>query len=119
MKRRKHILGVAMVLGIIAVASLPFSSAGEWEEMAQNIRDAKTPTDHQATAAFYAQEAHKAQALAAKYLLEREVYAASRAVERKDRAGEQYVFIAKKYQQMAKESETLAAMHKMMASQLK
>jgi hypothetical protein len=32
-------------------------------------------------------------------------------VERKDQAGEHYVFIAKKYQEMAKEDEILATMH--------
>jgi hypothetical protein len=49
----------------------------------------------------------------------RDVYAAARAIERKDRAGEHCVFIAKKYQEMAKAYETLAAIHKMVAEQLK
>jgi hypothetical protein len=46
MRWLKNILGVATVLGIIAVAALPFSLAGEWESMEQNIREAKTPADH-------------------------------------------------------------------------
>jgi hypothetical protein len=53
MKWLKNLLGVAAVLGLIAVAYLPFSSAGEWEHMEQKIREAKTPADHQAIAAFY------------------------------------------------------------------
>jgi hypothetical protein len=115
----KNLLGVAVVLGIIAMASLPFSSAGEWEDIEQKIRQAKTPADHQAIAAFYEQEAQKARELSAKYLLRRDVYAAARAMERKDRAGEHYAFIAKKYQEIAKEDENLAALHKMMAEQRK
>jgi hypothetical protein len=116
----KHIFRVTVV-GIITTAYLSFSAAGEWESIEQKIREAKTPADHQAIAAFYAQEAPAARELSAKYLLMREVYAAARAMERKDRAGEHYVFIAKKYkyQEMAKEYETFAAVHKTMAEQLK
>ena len=40
-------------------------------------------------------------------------------MERKDQAGENCAFIAKKYQEMAKEYEILAAIHRMMAEQLK
>jgi hypothetical protein len=53
-----------------------------------------------------------------KYFTLREVYAAARAMERKDRAGEHWAFIAEKYQDMAKEDKTLAAVHKTMAGQL-
>jgi hypothetical protein len=101
------------------VASLPFSSAGEWQDMAQKIREGKTPADHQAIAAFYRQEAQKAQELSAKHFPMREVYAAARAMQQKDRAGEHCAFIAKKYREMAKEYETLAAVHKTTAAQLK
>ena len=114
----KNIFRVTVV-GIIATAYLSFSAAGEGKSMEQSIREAKTPADHQAIAAFYAQEAQKARELSAKYLLMREVYAAARAMERKDQAGEHYVFVAKKYQEMAKRYETLAAVHKTMAEQLK
>jgi hypothetical protein len=77
------------------------------------------PADRQALAAFYEKEAQTANQLATKHLITRDVYAAARAMERKDRAGEQCVFIAKKYQEMAKEHETLAAIQKMVAEQLK
>jgi hypothetical protein len=40
-------------------------------------------------------------------------------MQQKDRAGEHWAFIAKKYQEMATEDEILAAVHKMMAEQLK
>jgi hypothetical protein len=115
----KHIFGGAAVLGIIAVASLPFSSAAGREDMGRNLLRAKTPADHQASAAFYEKEAQTARGLSAKHFLMRDVYAAARAMERKDRAGEHCAFVAKKYQAMAKEYETLAAIHKMVAEQLK
>jgi hypothetical protein len=118
-KGRKSILVVAAMLGIVASAYLPFSTARERGYLDQKLREAKTPAEHQAIAAFYEQEAQAARELAAKYLLMRDVYAAARAVERKDRAGEHYVFIAKKYQEMANEYETLAAVHKTMAEPLK
>ena len=49
----------------------------------------------------------------------REVYAAARAMERKDRAGEYWAFVAKKDREMAREYETLAAVHRMVAERLK
>jgi hypothetical protein len=49
----------------------------------------------------------------------RAVYAAARAMERKGQAGEHCAFVAKKYQEMAKEYEALAAIHSMVAEQLK
>lgn len=115
----KHLFGGAVVIGIIAVASLPFSSAAGREDIGRNLLGAKTPADHQAMAALYEKEAQTARGLSAKHLLMREVYAAARAMERKDRAGEHCAFIAKKYQAMVKEYETLAAVHKTMAEQLK
>jgi hypothetical protein len=48
-----------------------------------------------------------------------EAYAAARAVERKDRTGESWAFVAKKDQEMAREYKTLAAVHRMVAEQLK
>jgi hypothetical protein len=47
MKWLRNILGGAVVLGIIAMASLSFSSASEWKNMEQSsIREAKIPADH-------------------------------------------------------------------------
>jgi hypothetical protein len=101
----------------MAVLSLPVGLAQPGATIAQQIRQANTLADHQALAAWYEQKAQAAQQLASKFFLMREVYAAARAMERKDRAGENYAFVAKKYQDMAKEHETFAAVHKMMAEQ--
>jgi hypothetical protein len=83
------------------------------------LREAKTPADHQALVALYEQKAQSAQQLATRYFVMRDVLAAAHAGERKDRAGEHWAFVAKKYQEMAKEYETFAAAHKMMAEQRK
>jgi hypothetical protein len=66
---------------------------------------------------LYEQEAKAANQLATRYFVMRDRLAAARAMQQKDRAGEHWAFIAKKYQEMAKENETLAAIHKMMAEQ--
>jgi hypothetical protein len=113
------IVAAVAVLGFMAMISLPVGSAQPGDDIEQKIREAKTPADHQALAAWYEKEAQAAQQLASKHFLMREVYAAARAMERKDRAGEHCAFIAKKYQKMAKEYETLAAIHNMVAEQLK
>ena len=119
MRRLGTIVAAVAVLGFMAVLSLPFGYAQPGDNVEQKIRQAKTPADHQALAAFYTKEAQAANRLATKYLIMRDVYAAARAMQQKDQAGEHWAFIAKKYQEMTKEDETLAAMHKMMAEQLK
>jgi hypothetical protein len=119
MRWLRTIMAVVAVLGFMAVISPPVGVAQPGDNVKQNIREAKTPADHQALAALYEQEAQAAHQLATRYFVMREVYAAARAVEQKNRAGEHWAFIAKKYQEMAKESETLAAIHKMMAEQRK
>jgi hypothetical protein len=117
MRRLRTALAAVAVLGLMAVLSLPLGLAQPGDTIEQKIRQAKTPADHQALAAWYEKEAQAAHQLASRYFVMREVYAAARAMERKDRAGEHWAFIAKKYQEMAKEYETLAAVHKMMAEQ--
>jgi hypothetical protein len=119
MKWLRTIVTAVAVLGFVAVTSLSVGSAQPGDDIEQQIREAKTPADHQALAARYAKEAQAAQQLANKHFLMREVYAAARSMERKDRAGEHCAFIAKKYREMAKEYETLAAIHTMVAEQLK
>jgi hypothetical protein len=115
----RTVAAVVAVLGLMAVISLSFGSAHPRVDIEQNIRQAKTPADHQALATRYEKEAQAAQQLAGKHFMMREVYAAARAMERKDRAGEHFAFIAKKYQEMAKEYEALVAIHRMVAEQLK
>ena len=119
MRRWRTTLAAVAGLGLMVVISLPFVLAQPGDTMEQQIREANTPTDHQALAAWYEKEAQAAQQLASKHFMMRDVYAAARAMERKDQAGEHCAFIAKKYQDMAKEYETLAAIHRMVAEQLK
>jgi len=103
----------------MAILSPPLGLAQPGDNIEQKIRQARTPADHQSLAVLYEKEAQTAYQLAAKYLPMRDVYAAACAGERKDRAGEPWVFIAKKYQEIAKKDEILAAMDKTMAAQLK
>jgi len=110
-------VAVVAVLGFLGVISPPVGIAQPGDTIEQNIRQANTPADHQALATWYEQEAQAAHQLATRYFVMADVLAAARAVERKDRAGEHYVFIAKKYQEMAKEDEIFAAVHKTMAKQ--
>ena len=119
MRWLRTIVAAVAGLGFMAVISLPVGLAQPGDTIEQKIREAKTPADHQALAAWYEKEAQAAQQLASKYFMMREVYAAARAMERKDQAGEHCAFVAKKYQAMAKEYETLAAVHRMVAEQLK
>jgi hypothetical protein len=119
MRRWRTTLAAVSGLGLMVVISLPFVLAQPGDTMEQQIREANTPADHQALATWYEKEAQAAQQLASKHFMMRDVYAAARAMERKDQAGEHCAFVAKKYQEMAKEYETLAAVHKTMAEQLK
>jgi hypothetical protein len=119
MKWLRTIVAAVAVLGFVAVISSSFGSAQPGDDIEQKIREAKPPADHQTLATCYEKEAQAAQQLASKHFLMRDVYAADRAMERKDRAREHCAFIAKKYQEMAKEYETLAAIHRMVAKQLK
>jgi hypothetical protein len=119
MRLLRTIVAAAAVLGFMVVISLPFGSAQPGDDIEQKIREAKTPADHQALAAFYEKEAQTAQQLANKHLMMRQVYAAAHAMQQHDQAGENCAFVAKKYQEMAKEYETLATIQKMVAEQLK
>jgi hypothetical protein len=119
MRRLEIIVAVVVVLGFLGVISPPVGLAQPRGNIELKIRQAGTPADHQSLAALYEQEAKAANQLATKNFLMRDVLAAARAVQQKDRAGEHRAFVAKKYQEMAKEYETLAAIHKMMAEQRK
>jgi hypothetical protein len=119
MRQLGIIVAVVVVLGFLGVISPPIGLAQPGGNIELKIRQAKTPEDHQALAALYEQEAKAADQLATRYFVMRDVLAAARAVQQKDRAGEHWAFIAKKYQKIAKENETLAAIHKMMAEQRK
>jgi hypothetical protein len=119
MRQLGIIVAVVVVLGFLGVISPPVGLAQPGGNIELKIRQAKTPADHQVLAALYEQEAKAANQLATRYFAMRDGLAAARAMQQKDRAGEHWAFIAKKYQEMAKENETLAAIHKMMAEQRK
>jgi hypothetical protein len=119
MRQLGIIVAVVVVLGFLGVISPPVGLAEPEGNIELKIYQAKTPADHQTLAALYEQEAKAANQLATRYFVMRDGLAAARAMQQKDRAGEHWAFIAKKYQQIAKENETLAAIHKMMAEQRK
>jgi hypothetical protein len=119
MRQLQIIMAVVVVLGFLGVISPPVGSAQPGGNIELKIRQARTPADHQSLAALYGQEAKAANQLGTKYFLMRDVLAAARAMQQKDRAGEHWAFVAKKYQEMANEYETLAAIHNMMAEQRK
>jgi hypothetical protein len=115
----KSIVVMAAVVGVIAFVCPPFSFADEWDDLPQKIRDAKTPADHQALAAFYEKEAQAAHKLHNIHVNMEPAYAASRIMQEKGRPVEHCRVVAEKYRDVAKEYEALAAMHKAMAEQLK
>jgi hypothetical protein len=117
MGRWRIIVAMMAVPGFMPVLFLPVGAAQLGDDIEQNNRQANTPADYRALAAAYEQKAQAAQQLATRYFLMRDALAAARGMERKDRGGENYAFVAKKYQDMVKEYETFAAAHKMMAEQ--
>jgi hypothetical protein len=103
---------VVAVLGIMMFVSLPEGIAGEGESIAQKVRDAKTPADHQAIAAFFEKEAQAAQQEATLHGQLQDTYA-----ERPDMPMmvSHCEMLVKHYQEIAKELKTMAEMHKKMA----
>jgi hypothetical protein len=115
----KSFVAVLAVLGIVPFVLLSFGAADEWTVIEQQIRDAKTAADHQAIAAFYEKEAQAAHKLHNTHVTMEAAYAASRTMQEKSRPTEHCKVIAEKYQDVAKQYESLAAMHKTMAEGLK
>ncbi len=116
MKTWKSISAVAVVLVIVALGYLPFSSAAEGQNMEQMITEAKTPADHAALAAFYEKEAQAAHQKHAEHKKLRDFYAVTPAL--KTKSGTLFAHCdaaAKKYEEIAKEYEALARIHKQMA----
>ena len=122
MKTWKQIgMGVA-VFTLIGLGVLPFvSSAAEkgMDHMGQMITEAKTPADHEALAAFYGKEAQAARQKQAQPLQMRDAYAKIPVLKTKTGAVAHCQAIAKKYEEIAKENEALAQMHKEMATAAK
>jgi cytochrome c biogenesis protein ResB len=80
MRRWRTILAAVAVVGLMVTIALPFGSAQPGDDIEQKIREASTPADHQALAAWYTKEAQAAQQLASKHFMMRAVYAAARAM---------------------------------------
>jgi hypothetical protein len=119
MPRRRTVVAAVAVLGFTAAIAPPGGSAQPEHTIELQSREANPPADHQALAAWYEKAAQAHQRLAGKHLLMREVDAAARSVERKDRAGDHHAFVARKYQERAQAYERLAARHRMVAEPLK
>jgi hypothetical protein len=105
------IAGVAVVV-IMALVSLPVSTAREGKNIVQKVRDAKTPADQQAIAAFFEKEAQAAQQAAKQHNELKAVYAAKPDMQTMVSHCDMLV---KDYQDIAKELEGMAEMHKKMA----
>jgi len=118
----KNIGAGLAVLTIVALGYRPFSSAAAekgMEHMEQMITEAKTPTDHEALAAFYEKEAQEARQKQAQHQQMSETYAKIPVLKTKTGAVAHCQAIAKKYEGIAKENEALAKMHKEMATSAK
>jgi hypothetical protein len=106
------IAGVA-VLVIMALVSLPVSTAREGKNIVQMVRDAKTPADERAIAAVFEKEAQTAQRAAKQHSDLKAVYAAKPDMQTMVSHCDMLV---KDYQEIAKELEGMAEMHKKMAT---
>lgn len=117
------IIGVAgAVMALIGLGHLSVGSATEGQStghMEQMISEAKTPADHEALAAFYAQEAQAARAKQAEHQQMRDAYATIPVLKTKTGAVAHCNAIAKKYEEIAKEYEALAKMHRDIAKATK
>jgi hypothetical protein len=95
-----------------AVVSLPFGLAGEGDNIAQKVRDAKTPADQQAIAAVFEKEAQAAQQKAKQHSELKDAYAGKSDMQMMVSHCDMLV---KHYQEIATELTTMAEMHKKMA----
>ncbi len=115
MRMWKHLSVAVGILGIVALGSLPFSSAQEGKSIEQQISDAKTPADHEAIAAYYEKQAQEAHQLHAEHQQYSKSYRALPVLKTKTGAVAHCNTIAKKYEDIAKEYEALAKLHHGMA----
>jgi hypothetical protein len=107
-----HTAVVIAVLGIVALVSLPAGIAGERGNIVQKVRNAKTPADQQAIAAFFAKEAQAAEQKAKEHSQLKDAYAAKPDMQMMVSHCDMLI---KDYQEIAKELTTMAEMHKKMA----
>jgi hypothetical protein len=100
------------VLGVLTLVCLPLATAGEGKSIAQRVREAKTPADQQAIAAVFAKEAQAAQQKAKEHRQLKDAYATKPDMQTMVSHCDALVT---HYQEIAKELETMAEMHKKMA----
>jgi hypothetical protein len=107
------IIAIVAVLGMVALVAVPWGVAGERKSLAQRVRDAKTPADHQALAAVFEKEAQAAQQKAKQHSQLKDAYAAKPDMQMMVSNCESLV---KHYQEVTKDLEDMAAMEKKMAT---
>ena len=116
---RKHIsagAAVLLIVGAFGLVSLRAVVADEpMTPMGQMITGAKAPADHEALAASYEKDAQDARHKQAEHLQMRDAYATIPVLKTKTGAVAHCDTIAKKYEEIAKENEALAKMHRDMA----
>ena len=117
----KNIAAVVVMLMVITlgfVSLRPVVADEHTAHMEQMITQAKTPADHEALAALYDKEAQGARQKQAEHLKMKEWYEKNPAL---NKSGFSWHCqqIALKYEEMAKEDEALAKMHRDMAKAAK
>lgn len=117
----KNIAAVVAVLMVIALGFIslrPVVADEHVTHMEHMITQAKVPADHEALAALYDKEAQEARQKQAEHLKMKEWYEKNPALN-KTRFSFHCQQIALKYEEMAKEDEALAKMHRDMAKAAK
>ena len=110
-RRITLIIVVVAVLGMVALVSVPWGVAGEGKSLAQKVRDAKTPADHQAIAAVFEKEAQAAQQAVKQHSQLKDAYAKKPDMQMMVSHCDTLV---KHYQEIAKDLGAMAEMHKKM-----
>jgi hypothetical protein len=109
-------IGAALAVFVtFTVSSFLSTSAEERKNVEQMITEAKTPADHEAIAAYYEKEAQAAREQQASHQRMAESYARIPVLEMKSGLASHCNIIARRYEEVAKEYETLAQLHRDMA----
>ena len=119
MKTWKNISAMIAVLTIVAFGYAPFGSAAEGKNLEHMITEAKTPADHEAIATYYEKEAQEARRKQTEHQQMRDEYAKIPVLKTKTGAVAHCDAIAKKYEEIAKDNEALAQMHREMGKAAK
>jgi len=118
----KGFKSVGLITAVLALvfAYAPSGAAGQGkkiENIEQMIAEAKTPADHEAVAAVYEREAHKAREQEARHLKMRKAYGRFGALKQKTGLVKHCQHIAGSYGKVAEEYEALAKLHRAMAAE--